>query len=630
MYNVSNDYINAIRANSRVDDVYGTIYFPDNSTQNLTTSILNTNSLKISRQCVDSDELMFGGCYLGILDMEIRTDRSRYEFFGAVISLTYKIVVSGENEERVWEEVPLGVYTVAEAEVGSDTNYIRVSAYDNIQLLDVDWGDKAITGDAWDILLEIATDTGLELAFQESELTAFPNYADVITLNSDSGCASYRDAVKYVCQMLCCFAQATRDGKLELRHFNTPVITTLDRSDRYSIVVADYECHYISLFVTGMQGTYHDESDNPDEFGLTMTMGDVPAFDYGIPEVLTTRVSAMFDYLYGIRYTPVEINMPGDPAFDCADRVAIGIGTTSVQTIITEYEWRFRDGMTLISKGINPYLQVSDQNQRTARIQSRIIDANKLIAYDFTNTEDITIHDTETREIARCKIFPMQDTHVVFMATILVHVDSDSIELPITAKTSGGTITPIYDQHGNPLTLTSSADGQTSAKIWYTLDGRDMEYEAIDELHSGDHIITVVYPFHVQSAQQREWKIFMEAGNGSIFIERSSMQATIIGQNLMEGSSFDGNLEASDVITALFDGGFVVNIADTPVIGFEDVSIISTPNDVITAIFGGGLSVSLTENVQFFHEVVWSYWVDDEGDYMTDEDDNAIIFMGID
>ena len=147
-------YQDAIRSNDRpYDTVYGTITFTDGTTMNVDSSNMPSNSVSVSKECIESGELMFGGVFLGTLKLSLITDKSRYAFYGAKVDLTYKIKVdtdtSGETPVDIYDEVPFGTYTVSSAD--RPTDRVNITAYDNLKLLDKEIGDVYITGTPWEV-----------------------------------------------------------------------------------------------------------------------------------------------------------------------------------------------------------------------------------------------------------------------------------------------------------------------------------------------------------------------------------------------------------------------------------------------------------------------------------------------
>lgn len=569
MYNVSDSYINAVRATTRSDNIYGTLTFPDNSTLELTTSNISEGGVSITKQCIDGDELEFGKALLGELSLSIRSDKSRYAFYDSTISLTYQVKLN----DGTWEDVPLGIYTVTEAI--KQGVLVNLTAYDNLHLLDIKLGSTVLNGDLYSIFELISADTKLELGFDEDYIKSLPNGDDTLQIDSESGCETYRDAVKLICQLVGCFALATRDGKLYIKPFTTNSVATLTSGHRYNLTVADYICSYVELSVTGLKGTFVKHDDVKTKTGLTMTISDAPAWDYGTNELMQNRVNELYNYLAGITYTPIDMELPGDPAFDCGDCITLVTDDGNISTIITSYEWNYHKSMTITSDGANPYLlNVSTQGQKSSRIISQESTDNKLSIYTFTNIDDVTIGDTEEKLVGEVEFSSTSDTTGIFSITIqvLVTVDDTFVEesteetlaVPIKIYDKDGNETTVKDSDGNALTFSASSKcthtnkyakpGIMTAKVHYRLNDEKLEYEAIEELTAGYHLITLVYPISsIESKTRYTWKVYMEAGGtGTIFIPFKTVQAYLIGQSLAGGTvEWDGKIEAEDYVSRI-------------------------------------------------------------------------------
>ena len=152
MYPVSERYKTAIRARARTDRVAGTLTLTDGTVLALGVQDFMSGSLTLDNQCVTGEELAFGCVYLGQVAFSLRTSLSRYAFYGAKLVLRYELQLPGGS----WEAVPLGVYTVAEAE--RKALYVSIKAYDNILPLQSRWDGTAIQGNACEMLAQIADD----------------------------------------------------------------------------------------------------------------------------------------------------------------------------------------------------------------------------------------------------------------------------------------------------------------------------------------------------------------------------------------------------------------------------------------------------------------------------------------
>ena len=605
MYNTSADYKTAIRANSRpYDTVYGTVYFPDETTLTVDSSIMPTNSITISKQCIDGDELMFGGVFASELKLSLITSKDRYAFFGATIELFYKIQTGTSNNQPVYEEIPLGVFTVADADRPHDI--VNLTAYDNMTMLDKSIGGNVISGTIWQMFRRISIDTNIELAFTEEDLEDFPNYEYALEAAQDNGINTYRDICKMICQLLGCFGYADRTGKLALKPFSTSYDLALTTGDWYSLSPADYLTHYIGLSVTSTSGTYSASSTDPLENGAIMIIEDAPAWDLGSEESLQERTSELFTYLHSIDYTPSEIDMPSDASFDCGDMLQLTLRDgTVINTLITSIEWKFHSGMSISSEGINPYLsQEAMLDNSGQRILTQAVAKSKLQFVHFTNPSQKVIGNDETDLIAEVEFTPTADTDALFVATILVEADvadtstttTESVSVPITVTDQQGQPAVITDLQGNPLTVTGTAtntytyarDGKCDVSIYYTLNdipipSESNPYIAVEEVEDGKHIITLTYPITALLAWQRyEWKIYMTVDGGTITIPANTIKASILGQEINIVERFDGRIRASDNITLETLGKLgVLSVSDSGTVSLQNAIITSVSDNIL-------------------------------------------------
>ena len=609
MYSTSAEYKTAMRAASRpYDTVYGTITFSDDTTLTVDSSVMPTNSISISKQCIDGGELMFGGVFSSELKFSVITNKDRYAFFGATIELFYKIqtgtTTEGTTVIPVYETIPLGIFTVVDAERLS--NQVNLTADDNMTLLDKEIGSALITGNAWEVLTQVEEQTSYELAFDQSFLNQFVN-SDItyqLSASEENGIKTYRDVVKEVCQQLGCFALDDRTGKLTLKKFSMTANLQLSYADWYSMIPADYKCKYVALSITSLAGTYTKTVDDITEVGNVMVIEDAPAWDYGSEEALQLKTDNLFTYLRTIEYTPVDLDMPSDPSFDCGDMLQLipRNGTpATINTIITSYEWKFHQGMTITSEGVNPYLSGNTAlATESSRILNQAVERSKLQFVTFTNSKAVTIGDNASSSIGFCTFTPTAQTTALFVATILVNInvadeeetETEEVTVPVKAF-DGTTETTITDINGNPVTLSGTAtntytyarDGKCGVKIHYTMsiDGgveikvpnNEYPYVAIDELSKGQHIITVTYPITGLTEYHRfEWKIYITSVGGTISIPAHTLQASIFGQEITKLERFDGQIVVDDEIA-------LVNIGALATLGLIDSSSVVINNAVV-------------------------------------------------
>ena len=623
MYNVSDDYLRAVALAGRpYDTVYGTVTFTDETTMDVDASVMPINGITISKQCIDSKELMFGGVFLSTLNLSLFTDKDRYAFFGAKVELTYQIRIGGTYESPIYEEVPLGIFEVADAD-RPNADMVKLTAYDKLRMLDIEIGADVLQGRPWLIFQQVEEKTGIELAFEEEDLENFVNTETTLQIDSTRGCKTYRDVVKVVCQLMGCFACASRDGKLEIREFGETVVRTLGYSDDdrvsmwYSINPADYICNYVALSVTGLGGTFKATSDDPDEIGNTMVISDAPAWDYGLDETLQEQTDNLFNYLHGIAYTPGTLTVPDDPSYDCGDRLELLTNKGIVETIITSYEWTLDGGTKITSEGTNPYLEgASTRDISSTRILNQNVSENKVQFFNFTNEIAHIIGDTETALIGSLKFVAVTKTNAMFIATILVDIDVDDIEVetveevtvPVKVFNELEEEVVLKDELGNPVHFMGTAevthlykrDGHMTATIFYSLNDVVFDYQAIDNLTAGRHIISVEHPItSLDTNSMYEWKIFMLSGDGQITVPQNSMRATIFGQGITDAVGWDGNIEVSDDIehTAIAPLTVIPLYEGAPTVVTTEENLYNYSDGVTPQAMGAIVPMTLEDNV---------------------------------
>lgn len=316
IYSVSDAYKTAIRARTRTDRVTGTLTLTNGTVLNLDAADLMSGSLTLDNQCVTGEELAFGCAYLGQAALNLRTDLSRHAFYGAKLVLHYGLQLPGGR----WETVPLGVYTVAEAE--RRALYVSIKAYDNILALQQKYDGTTMQGTAYAMLGQIAAACGLTLGQTEAEIGALnPNAALVCQLSGADGLSTWRECAAAVAQLVGGFAAADRAGRLVLRTFAEKPCAALTAAARSEAAVSDFACHYAALSIETDDGSF--AAGRSQDTGLTMRISNMTLAEKGLPATRQQITDNLFAMLQRLDYVPATVTMPGDPAFEPGDRVAL-------------------------------------------------------------------------------------------------------------------------------------------------------------------------------------------------------------------------------------------------------------------------------------------------------------------
>ena len=660
-------YRTAIENHSRpYNTVEGTLTFTDPTIDPITidSSNLPTDAIRISQQCIDGEELMFGGIFAGELTLSLLTDVDRYSFFGATIELTFKIrtgTTTGENPQPIYSYVPLGVFTVFDVE-RPDNKVVNITAYDNTTLLDKSIGGNLIAGYPWEIFNRISTDTTIGLAFTQAELESnYPNTDYAFEAAEDHGIKTYRDVVKMLCQALACFAYADREGKLAVKKFSTSPDLTLGNNVTgvypwYTFVPADYISKYIGLSVTADGGTYQALSPDPTEQGLIMDISDGPGWDLGSNTRLQDQTAEVFTVLHAIQYVPSTLDMPSDATIECGDMIALNVrGGDTIRTLVTDYEWQFHKGMMITSNGANPLIS-EDRVESGNRILNQAVAKSKLQFVHFTNPREVTV-TTESLQhpvnIADVDFTPTGDTDAMMVATILVEADIDDVTETETEEVSvpvkayyGTTETTVKDVDGNVVSFSGTAtntytyvrDGKSTVTLFYRLNGALLPnelhpYIATEELEDGKHIITVAYPLAGLPKWQRcVFEIYMTIDNGTIIIPENSVKGTVFGQSIDLINRFDGVLKVDedfDIYPYLSGLGVLDNVEDEGVVYIRYCHFIRVSDDLLLYNIRGIGTITLQEGTGELHPQIYLrsgfHLVSEDGKWFTSENGKHFI-----
>lgn len=582
MVTISSEYLAAIRAMGRADRLMGTLTLDDGTQIPLSDANVEDGSVSISWECVSGEEIELGSATMAQLDMAIRTELSRYVFYGAKIVLFYGVLLPGGT----WYDVPLGAFTVAEAERKS--TLVEMTAYDNLLAMDKDYGGKALYGTPFEIFVAICEECGLDLATTEEEFLAMPNGAEKIQVDETSGCKTWRDCAKVVAQMLGVFVVADRSGAVALRRYGKEKAVTIPRKNRFTTKMADYICSYMGLRVVSSSGEYR-AYDADQEEGLELTIQDAPAWDYGMEETLQARVDALLQEVIQIIYTPGDVTMTGDPALECGDLVELQTEDGVVTTLITSMTWKYRGRMTVKSAGVNPYLksQVTRKTVILRELQTQNTE-NKLIFYSFTNQNDVTAKaGGDEQQVAQVTCATTKATSAMFIAQLPVEVECEDTEeiqtttnetettYTVQAMDSGGASTTITDAEGNPVTLSVTVkntdtdtvktvtQGYVDLQVEYYIDGNLVDYELVHRCRAGRHILALLYIFDSLDGNcSFLWQVRVKVvgGSGTVTVPKRGFRATITGQGMAGTDKWDGTLTVEE-LTPRFGTNFAGGIA---------------------------------------------------------------------
>lgn len=391
MYNVSENFKRAIKSKNRKSSIYGTLTTTNGTEYTINDSNFIKDSLYITNQIVNNNKLTFGAVYAGECGLVINSTIDRYSLFGATIVLNFLL----DLEDGTEESLPLGVFSVDTPErIGSK---IKLTAVDNMSKFDITVSED-VNGTWYELLSYIANKCGVELAQTQEELEALhvnatnQNY----TIQQDK-IDTYRDAISYLCIVVCANATINNVGKLKIVQYATSACDSDDRTTRLNnCKFSDYTTRYAGVkarFIANENYAPYTAS-NPDLEGLTLDLGDIPVVG-GTNDSKNDTIKAIMETITQISYVPSTLYIASNPSYELGDMITcenINNTNDSVNTYVMSYKYDYRKKETINCYGDNPLLQnIKEKSNKDLSSLESQLSAKKMVIINATNIQDFTI-----------------------------------------------------------------------------------------------------------------------------------------------------------------------------------------------------------------------------------------------
>ena len=424
MYNVSEKFKSAIKSPNRNSTIYGVLTASNGTEYLLNDGNIIKDSLYITNQIVNNSKLCFGAVYAGECGLVINSTIVRYSLFGATIVLNFLL----ELEDGTEENLPLGVFTVDTPErIGSK---IKLTAVDYMSKFDIDVNED-VNGTWCELLSYVANKCGVELAQTQEELEALhinatnQNY----TIQSDK-VDTYRDAISYLCMVVCANATIDNTGKLKIIQYATSACDSNNETTRLNnCKFSDYTTRYAGVkarfFANENYAPY--TSNNPDINGLVLDLGDIPIVG-GTADSKNATIDAMLETISQISYVPATLYISSNPAYELGDMITcenVNNTTHSVNTYVMAYKYNYRKKETINCYGDNPLLQnIKSKNDKQYSSMQSQISSKDMVIVNATNPKDIAIGQ-ELKDIVSLNFSVNTDCRPICIFTIPFSIDVD-------------------------------------------------------------------------------------------------------------------------------------------------------------------------------------------------------------
>ena len=488
MYEVSQEYKDAIRRQTRKFEWYGTITTKNGRIYHFTNKDIVKGSGTLTRSCAGSTSLELGSVYAAELDISLYLDVDRYSLYDAEIDLSF---VCQHHVKNIWnnlrsftwasrrsttwndkgpvETIPMGKFVVAEAT--RTLTVLQLKAYDYMLKFDKNMKNSGTVRTPYEWLKYACEVCNVSLGVTEAQVAAMPNGTRSLSWTNLEEDMSYRDLIAQVATVLCGVCQIDRSGALVVIPFSNTPVMDIPASWRYSSKIADYITKYTGLYATyragGLTEYFHVEPDD----GLIYNIGTNPLLQIAATSLRSEILQGIINNLAATTYTPFEADIPGDPALDPMDVLSLSGGqATGEIACITEIVIRINGKNHIKCVGENPRL-----NQAKSRY-----------------TKDIEGLLAQQEGVEGTSTFWMSDAYSAADMAITNETVVTATEFEIQTDKSRGEII---------WTGTYSLDEPSIVTANVYLDDR-LIYSCRDSRLSGNTTLTVSTPFEIQRGDE--------------------------------------------------------------------------------------------------------------------------------
>lgn len=600
MYPVSKEYQKAISESSRSFFWTGAITTRAGKKYTFGNKDIVKGSGYISRQCSGSSEIELGSVYAAELGISLFSDIDRYSLEDASITLSFHLKAGNET----YEEVPMGIFYIAEANRKIKT--LELKAYDAMLNLDKNFDKGLSSAFPYDFLSLLSKACHVELAQTKEEIEALTNGTELLGIYQENDIETWRDFLYYLAQALGCFSTIDREGKLRLIPYGIADNKTVDSRHRFSSTFSDFVTRYTAVSSTNKKTDIAEYySVKPDD-GLTMNLGVNPLLQFGLEEKRKRIINNILSAVTVVNYVPFDSDTIGDPALDLGDVIKFtgGHADETKRSAITSIETKINGKQKIKCVGKNPRLAgaKSKNDKNIAGLQSSM-NENKLSIYTYVNALKISA-GAEKTSIINIEFASGDETNAEFHAEVILDVKSNAVSRRADAET---TIEIGEESKVISIPVNWTDDGKTILKVYYVLDGKEVEqFHPSETWFSGKHLLNLYYPIIEMKANElHTFEVLIELTDGTATIEPQNAMATISGQGLGAQERWDGRITVDEEIRLVEFSGLPTNrIHDKAVAAFITPKKTGITQPVDSIRLTGLMVPEFYDNISFFVPIV--------------------------
>lgn len=560
MFEVSEKFKNAVRQNTRKYEWYGTITTKGGKTYKFSAKDIVKGSGYIKWQCCSSSEIELGTVYAAEMGISLFSEIDRYTLEDAAIRLYYSLTLS----DGAVESMPMGIFEVSEA--NRKVRTLEIKAYDYMLRFEKTLKLESSSGTPYQFLKAACDACKVEMAQTVAEINALPNGKTTLGIYSDNDIETFRDLIYYVSQVLGCFCQIDRYGKLVLKKYGNTSVWNVPQKERFDSSYSDFVTRYTAISSTNQISQTAEYIAMEKDDALTMNLGINPLMQFGLKSVRERMLREILTALQKVNYVPFDSNTIGNPALEVGDvlRFSGGHADETQISCITSIECKINGKMSLKCVGKNPRLaSAKSKNDKNITGLMNSVESGKTIIYNFVNVAPFVIGQSLTN-VMDIDFTATEDTAAAFQCEMLLEVVKPEISEDTDIK----------------------EDTFPELTIVYKLNNESIDnFMPTKTCLYGKHIVTLFFPISkVIENSSNTFSMYLKISYGTIKIEEAQIRATISGQGLAAGiGDWNGRININENI------GFI-NISDVPFVA-------DTFRDKVSVMFPSSKKPGLTQTI---------------------------------
>jgi hypothetical protein len=256
--------------------------------------------LDYDQAIVSGSSYTFGGAYVAGLTVEIKElVEGLMEMMPATAEIG--IVVNGKVEYK-----PLGQFFITDIELDRNANSTKLKLQDGFCRLNGEYKSKlGYRAQLRDVYSEICQSCNIQ--------TTPTNIPSDMIVRSQLNETSYREAIKYVAQMIGSYAIFNRYGQLEMRK----IAKISYRVTRDNYIMGGFKRKEVMFRLNGIEC----ELDGESKLSVGSSNGNVAKMKN--PMMTQEYLENLFDRVKGFQFYPYSLNFQGDPCLEAGDWIEV-------------------------------------------------------------------------------------------------------------------------------------------------------------------------------------------------------------------------------------------------------------------------------------------------------------------